>query len=57
MGHAHKKGMQVDWQTFGFMIQYVTNKLPPIFLTHKIQYIETEEKIINELLKGKKVQR
>lgn len=35
------------------MLQYVVMKEPPIFIPHKIQYIEIEHQCINDLLRGK----
>ena len=56
MGHAHKSDKAMDWEAFGYLLQTVLSETePPIFIQHKLQYIEAADPIVNEFLKGKKV--
>lgn len=56
MGHANKEGEQADWESLGFIAQTVLGNWPPIYLQHKIQYMDTGNQMINALLKGRKIQ-
>lgn len=40
MGHAFKAEKAMDWESFAFIVQIVCGITPPIFIPHKIQYVE-----------------
>ena len=47
MGHAHKAEKGMDWEAFGYMVQLVLGRDPPIFIPHKIQYMEASNMVVN----------
>lgn len=57
MGHAFRAEKSMDWEAFAFIVATVSLPQPPIFIPHKIQYLETGNATINTLLKGKKIKR
>lgn len=60
MGHAHHNSFQADWEFFGYLLQFYLIDKSPIFISHKMQYVENVEKVneaeaqlIASLLKGR----
>lgn len=42
VGFAHKDGFEADYEFMGYMFQLFLVDQPPIFIPHKMQYIEFE---------------
>lgn len=40
MGFAHKESYEADLEFMGYLIQFMISEQPPIFIPHKMQYIE-----------------
>ena len=58
MGFAFKETFEADYEFLGYLIQFLVSEEPPIFISHKMQYVEYEKysqsALIQTLLKGKK---
>lgn len=47
----------MDWESFAYIVQAMVLPHPPVFIPHKVQYIETGNNSINTLYRGKKIKR
>ena len=47
MGHAHKSDREMDWEAFGFFVQLALSSETPIFIPHKLQYMEASNPVVN----------
>lgn len=58
MGFAHKESYEADCEFVGYLLQFLVAPQPPIFIPHKIAYVEFEivshSALIQKLLRGKK---
>lgn len=56
MGFAHRDSLEADNEFLGYLLQLVVCEQPPIFIPHKIQYVEFESipysHFIQKLLRG-----
>lgn len=43
MGHGHHNSFQADWEFFGYLVQIFYSNKSPIFITHKMQYVESSQ--------------
>lgn len=61
MGHAHHNSFHADWEFFGYLLHFYYSDKSPIFISHKMQYVESnqekEYRVIWDLLKGREVSR
>lgn len=58
MGFAHKESFEADYEFLGYLLQFLFSEQPPIFIPHKMQYVEFEkvphQNMIMNMLKGRK---
>lgn len=40
MGVAHKESYEADYEFLGYLVQCLVHDQPPMFIPHKMQYIE-----------------
>lgn len=56
MGFAHKDSFEADNEFLGYLLQFIVCDQPPIFIAHKIQYVEFESipysPLVQKLLRG-----
>jgi hypothetical protein len=56
MGFAHRDSFEADYEFIGYLLQFIVCDQPPIFIPHKIQYVEFESipysPIVQKLLRG-----
>lgn len=57
MGHAFKSEKSMDWEAFGFIVESVMSSFPPVFIPHKLQYVDNSNPITYQLLRGSKVRK
>ena len=56
MGFAHKNNYEADYEFFGYLLQFLLSQQSPVFIPHKIQYVQFDHlsryPFIEGLLKG-----
>ena len=40
MGFAHKESYEADYEFVGYLLQFLVFQQPPIFIPHKLTYVE-----------------